>query len=295
MSDQLANKKSVWVFRTNTHCPLDNYELLVYSYMAYQAKFGTTPSLRAIHLNTGMSKDTAGRVCKRLQDHGLLDANGDVCGLANGKLDWFQVSDHLKAKHDHFSRWITNWRCYIRQPGIDLTLDCMSIYSYIRHCAMTGFRPHQGMTPAYVGAVVGVSPKTASEAFERLQTANLIRVDGKIVRTYRLTDEQLSWFMDKADFVEDTGGGCEYVDELPPPAELDADMVELISLRDGLIKGLNLKRSELATLKSLMECARRVENWRNRWRGLLEEAVVEPTIDARRERFVALAKKESWW
>ena len=290
MSDQLSHKKSVWVFRSNRECPLNHYQLLVYSYMAFQSHYGNTPSLRSIHRNTGMSKDTARSVCDRLRSSGLLTEEGEVRGLPVNRRCWFQISEALRSQHDHFSRWITNWTCYIRQPGIDLTLDQISVYSYIRHCSVTRFRPAHGMTPAYVAVVLGMSHKTVSQAFERLQDTDLIRIDGKHIRTYRLTEEQLSWFIEKSAFAENDGAVCEYVNELPPPRTCTPTVQKL---GDSLYRRLGFGKTDVEQVKDLIQKIVVLDHWEDGWQRLVEQIDGDLPVSERRQQFRERLEREA--
>ncbi|MHB0959274.1 MAG: hypothetical protein ACYC0X_23615 [Pirellulaceae bacterium] len=289
--DQLANKKSVWVFRTTAECPLNHYDLLVYSYMAFQARYGRTPSLRNVHHSTGMSKNTAQAVCKRLNCHGLLDDNLVVRNIAKDRLGWFLLSEDLRERCQHFSGWITNWRCYIRQPGIDLTLDGISVYSFVRHCAISKYRPRQGMTAAYIGTVLGISPKTVAEVLIKLEDHDLIRTEAKNIKVFRLTETQLTWFKDKAEFAEDQGGDCEYVDELPP--ERKSKEQEIREMFDVIGNALKFKSEERDDLNALVKQIFKLNDWRSRWQGLVAEIPSEAAIEERRAAFSELLDRET--
>jgi hypothetical protein len=292
-SDQLYNKKSIWVYRTTSRCSLDHYELLCYSYMAYQARFGKTPSLRAIHHSTGMSKDTAQTVCHRLQRHGLLDSDGVIIDISkNERLGWFAISEDLRARNEHFSGWITNWRCYIRQPGVKLTLDCISVYSFVRHCAITKFRPHQGMTPAYIASVLGISPKTTSDALVKLKDADLVAVDGKNLKVFRLTDPQLTLFMDKAEGFDSAnrGGDCEFVDQLPPG--LSARIAERVEIIRVLMKALKYERADQEEVDLLVVWVRMLTDWRSQLPKLVNAIPTGVPLKEQRKQFESLLRSE---
>jgi hypothetical protein len=116
-------------------------------------------------------------------------------------------------------------------------------------------------------------------------------MDGKNIKVFRLNEEQLRWFKDKAEFCEDHGGDCEYVDELPPRRG-DEKVEEIKEVFDTVGQVLRFKGDEKEELGLVVKRVIKLTDWPSRWRTLLGQISTEiPTAD-RREAFSDLLDRE---
>ena len=153
MTEQFQNKRKIDVFCTQKASQLKYSDLLVYCFLCQQAQYDTIPSLRRSAEATGQRTKTVTKARERLQRHGLL-SDGHLVVAPCPRMNWFQELEVLRKRFSdgHFSQWFRNWRCYVRQPGPEnpLTVPCVVLYSFIRHCVVSGWKPCHGWTPAYL-------------------------------------------------------------------------------------------------------------------------------------------------
>ncbi|MFO0806154.1 MAG: hypothetical protein U0894_00015 [Pirellulales bacterium] len=228
MSDQFDNKKYLSVFCTARESPLAYTDLLVYCYRTHQHAFETLPSHRRTAKATGLKEETVASATTRLHHHGLLLADGAVVAPCPQN-KWFRQLDALREKFGdkHFSMWFQNWRCYVRQPGVDnpLTIPCVMVYSLIRHSVLQSWKPSEGWSHEYIALITGINPKTVSSALDTLESNGFLTVlDGMRFRLFKLRESQLQFFADKRAWV---GAGStqpdEIVEELAPASAVLED------------------------------------------------------------------------
>lgn len=201
MSDQFENKKFLSVFCTSKDSPLTYAEILVYCYRANQHAYETIPSHRRTAKATGLKEETVASATTRLHQHGLLLADWLVIAPCP-RITWFRQLDSLVERFPdkHFSMWLQNWRCYVRQPGADnpLTVPCVMLYSLIRHSVLNNWKPPAGWSQEYLSLITGINPKTVSTSLDKLEASGFITIlDGMRFRLYKLRECQLTYFSDK--------------------------------------------------------------------------------------------------
>ena len=140
-------------------------------------------------------------------------------------MDWFQELDSLREQYSdqHWSKWLRNWRAYIRKPGAETPLQVSDvlIYSLIRNSLLNQWKPQHGWSYEYLGLVTRTSDETASKAISRLQEHGFLMMEeGMRFKLYRLQASQLACFADKKTFSGTSSAEPDaFVDELSPASE----------------------------------------------------------------------------
>jgi DNA-binding Lrp family transcriptional regulator len=275
MTDQFENKRFVTMFFTTKESPLAYSDLLVYCYRAHQDCYGENPSHRRVAKRTGIKEETVAAASKRLRECGLLDMDGSVSSPCPC-LDWFHPLDSLLKKHEreHFSKWLWNWRCYIRQPGPEnpLTVPAVMLYSLIRHSVIGGWKPKDGWSYEYLSVVLGLTATTVSNALLKLeQLGFLTKFDGMRFRLYKLQAGQLRCFSDNRPY---SGSSSvepdEIVDELSPFAKM---LEEQENARFELIQYLKRWPISEKEKHSIYHRVQRTEGWPKGWERVAAEMI----------------------
>jgi DNA-binding transcriptional regulator YhcF (GntR family) len=198
MNDQFEEKKFVTMFFTSKDCLLTYPDLLTYCYQAHQDFYEEVPSFRRVAKRTGIKEETVAAATKRLRGCGLLSDDNAVISPCP-HLDWFQPLDTLLKRHEgqHFTKWLRNWRYYVRQPGSEnpLTVPAVMVYSLIRHSVLGKWKPQHGWSYEYLSLVLGMTAKTVSSALSKLEELGFVAIlDGMRFQLYRLRESQLRCF-----------------------------------------------------------------------------------------------------
>lgn len=222
--EDFANKKSVTMFFTTPLFALNYVDLLNYCYRSEQDRFHTIPTFRRVAKRIGVKEETVSQSSSRLQANRLLNADCSVISPCP-RLDLFQPLEALKKNdgNQHFSRWLRNWKCYIRHPGPSniLTVPTTTLYSLIRNSAINGWKPNEGWTIEYLTLVTGISQKTVKRSLETLQEKGFLEVlDNMRFRLFKLQPCQLACFSDNMSFSGATAEPDEFVDTFSPASEL---------------------------------------------------------------------------
>ncbi|MCH7688711.1 MAG: hypothetical protein IH899_18845, partial [Planctomycetes bacterium] len=222
---QFAEKKYVTVFFTKPDCPLRYTDLLTYCYRAYQACFDCIPSHRRTAKSTGLKEETVAKAAVRLRDHGLLAGDSSVISPCP-QIEWFQELDALREQFadDHWSRWLRNWRSYVRKPGGDNSLQVSDvlIYSLLRNSKLQDWKPQHGWSHEYLALATRTTAETVSKSLSNLEKTGFIKIEeGMVFRLYKLREGQLRCFADKQAF---SGSGSaepdSYIDEFSAASEI---------------------------------------------------------------------------
>ena len=280
MIEQFENKKHVTVYFTNKGCPLAYTDLLTYCYRAHQDCYGEVPSHRRVAKRTGIREETVVTATERLQERGLLGQNNAVVTPCP-HLDWFQPLDSLRQKFadDHFSKWLWNWRCYVRQPGQEnpLTVPAVMTYSLIRHSVLGKWKPKEGWTYQYFSLVLGMTDKTVRNALAKLEQFGFLSVlEGFRFRLYRLRDSQLRCFADNQTFSGTASGEPdEVLDDFAPGSNA---MEEEEAARSNLVQYLGrfpITHSQKQRIyQAVIHSGHSPKHWQE-----LASAIIEKVID----------------
>jgi len=197
MADKpFKSKKRVWIFTSTKHCPLRLSETIIYSYLAFQDNYDNYPSNRSICKATGLGYSTCEKALTILAGHNLL-GDEEVLPSPEG---WFKQKrpENIKAG-SHFSQHYATWTHYVRALRSPLTLAATAVYSFVRHCAITQYKPPEGWSKSYFATLLRCKRDTILVALDKLRKAGFIDYDENLnIRLYKLNDHQMSCFADKA-------------------------------------------------------------------------------------------------
>ena len=221
--EQFVNKKYVKVYMTTPKSELRYTDLLSFCYRTFQSTYDEVPTHRRTAKATGLKEETVAKAAERLRGHGLLDSDNSVVSPCP-RMDWFQELESLREQFpsDHWSKWLRNWRAYIRKPGdTPLQVSDILIYSLIRNSLLNGWKPQHGWSYEYLGLATGTSDETASRAISRLEKLGFLEMDeGKRFRLFKLQSSQLACFADKKEFSGSSSSEPDvFVEEFSPASE----------------------------------------------------------------------------
>lgn len=112
------------------------------------------PSDRSIHNHTGLAMETISSIRKDLLEQGWWEY-GPTEKLRN---------HCLPAKNNYGYQY---FRCYCHAPGTPLSLNAVSLWSYLYHCVSTGRTPPE-LSYKYFAATLGLGNGTAQNCLEVL-------------------------------------------------------------------------------------------------------------------------------
>jgi len=189
----LQKKRSVWIFHPLEGCRLSLSELIVYSFRSCQNEFQQqVPSRRQVARAVGMGRDAVARADRELIRIGLLDGNVIPREPPEG---WFQKRREIDPAK-HWRHGYTSWTKYVPQPNCRMSLLTVCCWSYIAHCAQTGWTPKNGIGASYLCRVLRAARESVQRVLATLKEAQLIqRHDGSWCPV--LVD--LDWLADKWD------------------------------------------------------------------------------------------------
>ena len=168
----LRKKRSVWIFHPLAGCRLSLSELVVYSYRSCQNEFQQqAPSRRQVARATGMGRDAVARTDRALTELGLLNCNVIPQEPPEG---WFQK----KKKTDpgrHWRHGYTSWTKYVPRPDCRMSLLTVCCWSYIAHCAQSGWTPKNGLGASYLCRVLRAHRQSVQRVLETLKESGLVR------------------------------------------------------------------------------------------------------------------------
>ncbi len=272
---QFVDKKYVTMFFTNPECPLSYTDRATYCYRTFQASYGEIPSHRRTAKATGLKEETVAKATERLRGHGLLDTDNTVISPCP-RADWFQELETLRERfrEGHFSKWLRNWRCYVRTPGADnpLQVTDVTIYSLIRNSVFNQWKPQHGWSHEYLALATGTSAETVAKALTKLEELGFLAVDeGMVFRLYRLRDAQLRCFADKTTFSGTASADPDkLLDEFSPASEIfEKQQAE----RDRFVEWLNRWAIPNKAKDGIYKTVVRDPEWPERWQEKAESLV----------------------
>lgn len=193
----LANKRHVSVFTTTRDCPLNLKQKLVLSHLVYQRDYNSAPGTSGLAQATGSSFRTVESILHHLEQLGLVDEQGFFRGFSKEqKQTWFpecKGKQHLEKLHQQMA----NWPCYIRAKGSPLSTIHASLYSYLLHCARTGFGTFD-KSNNYLAKAIGCTKSSIANGLAQLDDCGIISISEPLnIIFHPLTKEQRRWFADK--------------------------------------------------------------------------------------------------
>jgi hypothetical protein len=139
-----------------------------------------------------MGRETVARADRALLDMGLLDCNLIPQEPPDG---WFQK----RRETGHGGHWrhdYTSWTKYVPRPGCRMSLLTICAWSYLAHCAQTGWTPRNGLGASYLCRILRANRLSVQRVLGTLRQCGLIRRhDGSWCPV--LVD--LDWLADKWD------------------------------------------------------------------------------------------------
>ena len=179
----------VWVFQPAMECPLSYVDLLVYSHLAYQSRYGNQPSQRRIAFCTGLCRKAIRSSLDRLTDYGLYDD----CVRLNPDIFIKTKSNH--PERPHWSQSIAGWRCLVPADGSPLTVPDAMVYSYLLAKVLQHFVPAEGWSHSYLAKCLRIERRTVQACILRLTKLALFRiVGGRWEVADCLVGVQCDWF-----------------------------------------------------------------------------------------------------
>ena len=199
-ANQLRHKRGAWIFHPADGCRLSLSELIVYSFRSCQNEYQQqSPSRRQVARAVGMGRDAVARADGELMRVGLLDCNLVPQEPPEG---WFR----RKKKADpgrHWRHGYTSWTKYVPRLGCRMSLLTICCWSYLAHCAQSGWTPRNGLGASYLCRVLRAHRTSVQKVLVALKGSGLVRRhDGSWCPV--LVD--LDWLADKWDGTKPAGG-----------------------------------------------------------------------------------------
>jgi hypothetical protein len=139
-----------------------------------------------------MGRDAVARADRELIRIGLLDCNVIPQEPPEGWLQKKKKTDPIK----HWRHRYTSWTKYVPQPNCRMSLLTVCCWSYIAHCAQSGWTPRNGLGASYLCRVLRAARESVQRVLATLKECELIqRHDGSWCPV--LVD--LDWLADKWD------------------------------------------------------------------------------------------------
>ena len=201
----LQKKRGAWIFHPLDGCRLSLSELVVYSFRACQNEYQQqSPSRRQVARAVGMGRDAVARADRELMEAGLLDCNLIPQEPPEG---WFQKKKKIDPAK-HWRHGYTSWTKYVPKPDCRMSLLTICCWSYIAHCAQSGWTPRSGVGASYLAAVLRAARESVQRVLAILKESQLIqRRDGSWCPV--LVD--LDWLADKWDGQKSTESSTQKV------------------------------------------------------------------------------------
>jgi len=150
----------VYVFCPSGEATLAWTDLIVYSYLAYQDRYGKQPTTNRLAYLTGLSNGAVDEARARLSACSLV-----VDGKPVPKDAWFWTKE---SKGAHWSTRYAYWRCLVRAEESPLTATDTMVFSYLMDKKLSGFVPQRGWSYEYVATALCMTPKTVASCLDRL-------------------------------------------------------------------------------------------------------------------------------
>ena len=146
-----------------------------------------------------MGRDAVARADGALMDMGLLDCNLVPQEPPEG---WFRKKKTTDPGK-HWRHGYTSWTKYVPRPGCRMSLLTICCWSYIAHCAQSGWTPRSGLGASYLCRVLRAHRTSVQKVMSALKESGLVqRHDGSWCPV--LVD--LDWLADKWDGTKSAGG-----------------------------------------------------------------------------------------
>lgn len=204
-AEQLSEKSFIQVFVTTEACPIIHSDLLVFSYLYYQAQYKKAPTNVSVACRTGLDRNTITACKQRLTNHGLLIDNHPVINELTKS--WFRSAANKYG--------FATWRCYTRSNNSLLSVQATSLLSFFYHCRDTAYKPRK-LTVAYLAVCANLDRATVETCLKSLAQYGF--VCGEFADdTFKVnTNTRPEWFADSHTIEESGGeiGGATF--ELPP-------------------------------------------------------------------------------
>ncbi len=169
MTTVFPQLKGLSVLQHNIDCPLDAYELLIYSYLAHKDRHKDQfPSNRQIAGATGICEETVARNIQQLAEHSCL---------REGKFVQQKSFFNIKEDKQHVAQAFF-WRYLVPRVGSPVTVNMSIVLSYVLHRTINGKPPNGGWKYAYLAKVLRIDQRTVSSAWEQLTELGFIVPEG---------------------------------------------------------------------------------------------------------------------
>ena len=172
----LRQKRSAWIFHPLEEARLSLSELVVYSFRSCQNEYQQqAPSRRQVARGVGMGRDAVARADRALMEAALLDCNLLPQEPPEG---WFQRKKQVDPAK-HWRHKFTSWTKYVPRPDCRMSLLTVCCWSYLAHCAQSGWTPRDGLGASYLCRVLRANRMSVQKVLANLKGSQLIqRHDG---------------------------------------------------------------------------------------------------------------------
>jgi hypothetical protein len=189
-------KKYVKVFQPTVACRMSLSELLVYSYLAYQDAFDTSPGIMQVVRGVGLSKNTVRKARERLKELGLY-SDDTVQPPTEGM---FYPAD--RKNKTHWRDGYAYWHYYVRAPDSSLTTLQVALLSFLWHLRQT--RPGFRLSVTFLSLLLCAKRDTISAALQLLESKGLLvyetskrKREGLKVQLRQLTSSDMQHFQNE--------------------------------------------------------------------------------------------------
>ena len=189
-------KKYVKVLQPTNDCRLGLSEVLIYSYLAYQDAFDTSPGVMQIVRGIGLSKNTVAKALERLRQNGLY-SDDTVQSPPEGM---FYPADR---KTTHWRDGYAYWHYHVRAPDSPLTTLQVAILSFLWHLRQN--RPGFRLSISFLALLLCAKRDSISSGLQVLESEGLLTYStskkkraGLKVQLRQLLAEDMRHFQDMA-------------------------------------------------------------------------------------------------
>lgn len=157
-------KRKLFFLNTTKECPLDFKERLIYSELAYRAKYGRGATKTQLRRNLRLDPKTINRGIESLEARSLTTIRGNEYFAAEPdglQKHWFrQRRTENKSWHSRYSYIV------ILKPSENCRLTARQNVLYWLVVSLR--KKKRRVTAAYLSKIMGIAPQTARKALERL-------------------------------------------------------------------------------------------------------------------------------
>jgi len=157
-------KRKLFFLNTTNDCPLDFKERLIYSELAYRAKYGRGATKTQLRRNLRLDPKTINRGIEGLKSRSLATIRGNEYYAVEPdalQKHWFrQRRTENKSWHSRYSYIV------ILKPSENCSLTARQNVLYWLVVSLR--KKKRRVTAAYLSKIMGIAPQTARKALERL-------------------------------------------------------------------------------------------------------------------------------